>query len=100
VAFGAEGAPRIKENTMNHVTRRLIVGVVTAAVGSLAAAAAVASPAAAGAIVNDLRNGPTAADYPPGPTAADFPPGPTAARTHADQALRAEGVRWAIIPCL
>jgi hypothetical protein len=72
-----------KENIMSHVTRRLTAGVVTAAIGSLAAAA-LASPASAGVIVQDVGGEPT------GRTATaqaipDFPPGP---------------YRSALIPCL
>jgi hypothetical protein len=81
VVTGAEGAPRSKGETMNHLTRRLTAGLVTAAAGSLAAAAALASPVSA--------DHPTAADYPPGPTAADYPPGPTVVDGGS-----------AIIPCL
>jgi hypothetical protein len=72
-----------KENIMNHVTRRLTAGVVTAAIGSLAAAA-LASPASAGIIVQDVGGEPTS-----GTTTAqatpDYPPGP---------------YRSALIPCL
>jgi hypothetical protein len=96
VVVGAEGAPHNKENIMNHVTRRLIAGVVTATAGSLAAAAALTSPAQAAIIVHDVGGEPTigtatdqqagAADFPLGPYAADNPPGPY--------------VRSSIIPCL
>jgi len=72
-----------EENIMNHVTRRLTAGVVTAAIGSLAAAA-LASPASAGIIVHDVGGEPTGGTATDQAT-ADFPPGP---------------YRGAIIPCL
>jgi hypothetical protein len=81
---------------MTPITRRLVLGLITAAAGSLTAAAAVASPASAGIIIHDVGGVPTsgtstdelagAADFPPGPYAADYPPGPY--------------VRSSIIPCL
>jgi hypothetical protein len=85
VVVGAEGAPRIKENTMNHITRRLTTGLVAAVIGTLAAAAAIPSPASAGIIIHDGRGEPTGPTSTEQATAA-FPPGPT--------------VHGAIIPCL
>jgi hypothetical protein len=72
-----------KENIMNHVTRRLTAGVVTAAIGSLAAAA-LASPASAGDIIHDVGGEPTSGTATDEAT-PDFPPGP---------------YRSALIPCL
>jgi hypothetical protein len=71
-----------KENIMNHLTRRLTAGVVTAAIGSLAAAA-LASPASAGIVVQDVGGEPTSGTATDQAT-ADFPPGPC---------------RSALIPC-
>jgi hypothetical protein len=103
VVVGAEAAPRIKENIMNKVIRRLTAGLVTAVVGTLAAAAAVASPASAGVIIHDGGGEPTSGTstdqatvaFPPGPSAADYPPGPSAAGV-----IVHDGARGAIIPCL
>jgi hypothetical protein len=68
---------------MNHVTRRLTAGVVTAAIGS-SAAVALASPASAGVIVHDVGGQPTSGTA-TGEATPDFPPGPS---------------RSALIPCL
>jgi hypothetical protein len=70
---------------MNHITRRLTVGLVTAVVGTLAAAAAIASPASAGVIVQGVHGEP-ANGTPTDQVPAAFPPGPT--------------VDGALIPCL